>query len=77
MTSACCAQQRLKARQMDVLKLVCAGLHNNEIAQRLKITERGVKWHVSELLLHFNVRNRTELAALCAAHISDASKGED
>jgi len=74
MSSASCARGPRKARQLDILRLVCSGLHNNEIARRLKITERGVKWHVGELLLHFGVRNRTELAGICAAYISEASK---
>jgi DNA-binding NarL/FixJ family response regulator len=68
------ASKGLKARQIDVLRLVCAGLRNVEIAERLKMSERGVKWYVSELLLHFGVKNRTELAAIAASNLGHNPK---
>ena len=53
---------RLTPRQREVLEFIKAGLSNREIAQKLGITVRTVKIHVSVLLLEFNARNRIQLA---------------
>jgi DNA-binding CsgD family transcriptional regulator len=53
---------RLSVRQHDVLVLICKGMRNSEIASRLELSERSVKAYVGQLLLIFDVSNRTELA---------------
>ena len=40
----------LTPRQWEVLALLPEGLTNDQIAQRLGITERGARYHVSEIL---------------------------
>lgn len=57
---------RLSNRQRNVLDLVCKGFHNPEIAKYVGISPRMVKECVSQLLLIFDVSNRTELAGLIA-----------
>ena len=54
----------LTARQKEVLKLIATGLLNKEIADRLFISERTVKFHVSEILAKFGAGNRTEAVAI-------------
>jgi DNA-binding CsgD family transcriptional regulator len=52
----------LSARQEEVLLLVTIGLQNKEIAVRLGISPRTVKWHIKRLCEIWDVSNRTALA---------------
>ena len=50
-------------RERDVLGLLAQGLQNKEIADKLGITERTVKYHVGSIFSKLNVGNRTEAVA--------------
>jgi DNA-binding CsgD family transcriptional regulator len=54
--------QTLSPRQKEILQSVVSNKANKEIASRLNITVRTVKFHVSSLLSKFGVENRNELA---------------
>jgi DNA-binding CsgD family transcriptional regulator len=51
----------LSRREKEVLNGVLENLANKEIASRLSISERTVKFHVSSLFVKFKVRSRIEL----------------
>jgi len=58
----------LTRREMEVLELLGRGLRNREIAQRLYLSEKTVKNHVSGILAKLQVNDRTEAALLAARH---------
>ena len=52
----------LTEREVDVLKLVAQGLTNQEIADRLVISEWTVRTHVRNILGKLHLANRTQAA---------------
>ncbi|WP_232496398.1 helix-turn-helix domain-containing protein [Novosphingobium kaempferiae] len=52
----------LTPTQIKVLRCVCSGLSNRQIAQELGIAEGTVKVHISALMRRLKVRNRTQVA---------------
>lgn len=56
-------EERLTAREAQVLELLADGLSNKEIGQRLSIQEQTVKNHVHSVLVKLGVSRRTEAAA--------------
>jgi DNA-binding NarL/FixJ family response regulator len=55
----------LSRREKEVLELLLENLANKEIGSNLNISERTVKFHVSNLLGKFGVRRRADLILLC------------
>jgi len=55
----------LSRREQEVLDALLENLANKEIASKLYISERTVKFHVSNLLNKFGVRRRSDLILLC------------
>jgi len=58
----------LTRREMQVLELLGEGLRNRKIAERLYISEKAVKNHMSTILAKLQVNDRTEAALLAARH---------
>jgi DNA-binding NarL/FixJ family response regulator len=54
--------KRLTPREMDVLKGLCDGKSNKEIARDLGLTEPTVKLHMKTLYRKLDVSNRTQAA---------------
>jgi DNA-binding CsgD family transcriptional regulator len=54
----------LRPREREVLELMVAGLRNREIAERLYITVRTVKFHVSNILRKFGASSRAEVIVI-------------
>lgn len=62
----------LSPRQKEVLHSVLSNRANKEIASKLNITVRTVKFHISTLLSKFGVETRLELARRAAGFASPA-----
>ena len=58
-------QTSLSRREREVLDSLLENVSNKEIAAKLNISERTVKFHVSKLLSKFGVRRREDLILLC------------
>ncbi|MEZ4734266.1 MAG: LuxR C-terminal-related transcriptional regulator [Caldilineaceae bacterium] len=57
---ACCSRRTAHRREQEVLALLAQGLPNKEIAERLVITERTAKFHVSAILSKLGATNRAK-----------------
>lgn len=61
-------------REREIIDGLLMNLSNKEIATRLNISERTVKFHVSNLLMKFNVQRRADLILLCYQHLNMSSE---
>lgn len=52
----------LTERENEILQLVAQGLTNDEIAEKLVVSERTVRTHVSNILAKLQLANRTQAA---------------
>ncbi len=57
------AEQTLSPRELDVLRLLAAGLSNQEIAATLVISVGTTKWHAHNIFDKLAVRGRTQAVA--------------
>ena len=58
----------LTDREMQILTLLATGLSNKEIANKLLITERTTKNHISSILKKILVNDRTQAALFAIKH---------
>jgi two-component system NarL family response regulator len=58
----------LTRRELEVLELLGNGLRNKDIAERLFLSVKTVKNHISSIFLKLQVNGRTEAALLAARH---------
>jgi NarL family two-component system response regulator LiaR len=62
------AEGDLTDRERDVLSLIADGLSNREIAERIFISEKTVKTHVSSILSKLHLADRTQAAIYALKH---------
>lgn len=58
----------LTKREIEVLKLISEGLFNKEIADKLTISERTVKNHISNIFKKIDASDRTQAAVYAIKH---------
>jgi DNA-binding NarL/FixJ family response regulator len=62
--------EKLSKREREVLCLIIIGYSNRQIAEKLFISERTVKNHVTRILSCLNVSSRTDAAKLASRFLS-------
>lgn len=67
----------LSPRQQEILHSILCNHANKEIANKLNITVRTVKFHISTLLSKFGAENRTELARRASGFLRTSMHVED
>jgi NarL family two-component system response regulator LiaR len=58
----------LTEREIEVLRLIAGGFNNREIAERLVISSKTVKTHVSNILSKLHLEDRTQAAIYALRH---------
>lgn len=58
----------LTDRELEVVRLIAAGLSNRSIAGRLVVSEKTVKTHVGNILDKLNLEDRTQIAIYALRH---------
>ncbi|GMU70637.1 MAG: response regulator transcription factor [Burkholderiales bacterium] len=64
--------QELTERERDILALIGRGLTNRAIGERLGLTEKTIKHHVTNILQKLQVRSRVEAALIAAKRLETA-----
>ncbi|HMK30512.1 MAG TPA: LuxR C-terminal-related transcriptional regulator [Terriglobales bacterium] len=65
------ARRPLNPRETEVLRLVCQGLANKEIAAKLNVSESAVKNTLQQLFGKTEVRTRSQLVRVALEHYRD------
>lgn len=66
----------LTPQQVRILKLICVGKSNKQIAYELTLAEATVKAHITALLRRLGVRNRTQAAVLVDSVLARQTRHE-
>ena len=59
----------LSNREAEVAELVSKGLSNKEVANRLFVTEKTVKFHLTNIYKKMQVKSRAQLIVWCLPHM--------
>src|ERR1700749_411548 len=62
-------QKGLSNREAEVAELVSKGLSNKEVASQLFVTEKTVKFHLTNIYKKMAVKSRAQLIVWCVPHV--------
>lgn len=62
---------KLSNREVEVARLICEGLSNKGIAEKLFISEKTVKTHVSNILVKLDLKDRMQLVVGYCKNIAE------
>ena len=60
--------ENLTAREVELLGYLGQGLPNKVIAEKLKVSENTIKYHIKNILQKLSFSNRSEAAAYAVRH---------
>jgi DNA-binding CsgD family transcriptional regulator len=63
-------QKGLSNREAEVAELVSKGLSNKEVANQLFVTEKTVKFHLTNIYKKMSVKSRAQLIVWCLPHMN-------
>jgi DNA-binding CsgD family transcriptional regulator len=69
-------QKGLSNREAEVAELVTKGLSNKEVANQLFVTEKTVKFHLTNIYKKMSVKSRAQLIVWCMPHLGFVEKEE-
>lgn len=59
----------LSVREIEVVKLVVTGITNKEVAGQLFVTEKTIKFHMTNIYKKMGVKSRSQLIVWCSPHL--------
>ncbi len=62
-------QRGLSIRESEVAELVANGLSNKQVADRLFVTEKTIKFHLTNIYRKMNIASRTQLILWSLPHL--------
>src|SRR5690348_55068 len=68
-------QKGLSHREAEVAELVSKGLSNKEVASQLFVTEKTVKFHLTNIYKKMAVKSRAQLIVWCVPHVDFVNTG--
>src|SRR6202051_4416917 len=68
-------QKGLSNRETEVAELVTKGLSNKEVASQLFVTEKTVKFHLTNIYKKMSVKSRAQLIVWCVPHVDFVNTG--
>src|ERR1700722_19107827 len=68
-------QRGLSHREAEVAELVSKGLSNKEVASQLFVTEKTVKFHLTNIYKKMSVKSRAQLIVWCVPHVDFVNNG--
>lgn len=69
--------ENLTPREIEILRLVAAGLGNQQIAEQLGVAVTTVRTHLNNLYEKLHLRNRVELALFAASPVTARSSSSE
>lgn len=69
-------KEGLSNREAEVAELVTQGLSNKEVANRLFVTEKTVKFHLTNIYKKMNVKSRAQLIVWCLPNMTFTEKSD-
>lgn len=67
----------LSHRQADVAALVSKGLSNKDVADQLFVTEKTVKFHLTNIYKKMKFKSRAQLIVWCASNLTFEEKVQE
>ena len=61
-------QKGLSKREAEVVEMVTKGLSNKEVANQLFVTEKTIKFHLTNIYKKMNLKSRAQLIVWCMPH---------